>query len=319
MRTPRRRLPWSTAGLGLAVALAASGCGNPSESSDSPGGGAAAAEEQEAGPLRISAIPDMDPSDLAEREEAMADYLAEELGVEVEYVPVSDYAASVNLFGTGDLDVVFYGGLTGVQARLRTEGATVLAQRDIDERFRSVFIAHRDAGLEPVEDVAGLTALADTRFTFGSESSTSGRLMPSYFLDQAGVDPAADLDGEPGFSGSHDLTIDLVESGSYEVGALNEQVWRSRTAAGTVDTEVVQEIFTTPEYADYHWIGSPALDERLGAGFTADLRQVLLDLDGSDPEEEALLDAYGAEAIIPAEASDHERIEEIGRTLGLIR
>jgi phosphonate transport system substrate-binding protein len=86
-----------------------------------------------------------------------------------------------------------------------------------------------------------------------------------------------------------------------------------------VDTEKVQEIFTTPEYADYHWIGSPELDGRLGEGFTEDLRQVLLDLDGSDPEEAALLEAYGAEAIIPAEASDHERIEEIGRTLGLIR
>ncbi|MGW9551289.1 putative selenate ABC transporter substrate-binding protein [Citricoccus zhacaiensis] len=319
MRTPHRRLPWSVAGLGLAVALMASACGSTPESPGSGASGATAAAEQEAGPLRISAIPDMDPSDLAEREEAMSSYLAEELGVEVEYVPVSDYAASVSLFGTGDLDLVFYGGLTGVQARLRTEGAEVLAQRDIDERFRSVFIAHRDAGLAPVDDVAGLAELADTRFTFGSESSTSGRLMPSYFLDQAGVDPAADLEGEPGFSGSHDLTIDLVESGSYEAGALNEQVWRSRTESGTVDTEAVQEIFTTPEYADYHWIGSPALDERLGDGFTADLRQALLDLDGSDPEEESLLEAYGAESIIPADASDHERIEEIGRTLGLIR
>ncbi len=173
--------------LGVAVVLGAAGCG------------ASAGVEEGPGPLRISAIPDVDPSDLAEREEAMAAYLADELDVAVEYVPVSDYAASVSLFSTGDLDVVFYGGLTGVQARLRTEGAAVLAQRDIDERFRSVVIAHRDAGLEPVQDVAGLAELAGSRFTFGSESSTSGRLMPAYFLGQAGVDPEADFAGAPGY------------------------------------------------------------------------------------------------------------------------
>lgn len=308
------RLSLSSAVFGLAATLTVTGCGGPTE-----GSGGAADSGPEATTLRISAIPDMDPSDLAEREDALAAYLVEELDVEVEYVPVSDYAASVNLFGTGDLDLVFYGGLTGVQARLRTEDAQVLAQRDIDEHFRSVFIAHADSGLEPVEDVAGLSGLAGTRFTFGSESSTSGRLMPASFLNEAGVDPASDFDGEPGFSGSHDLTIDLVESGSYEAGALNEQVWDARLAAGSVDTEKVQAVFTTPEYADYHWIGSPGLDERLGEGFTEDLRQALLDLDGSDAEETELLEAYGAEAIVPAQASDHDRIEEIGRELGLIR
>ncbi|MEX5303932.1 putative selenate ABC transporter substrate-binding protein [Kocuria sabuli] len=307
MSMVRRSRSLSAAVIGVAVALVAAGCGGAADVGEG------------AGPLRVSAIPDVDPSDLAEREEAMAAYLAEELDVEVEYVPVSDYAASVSLFGTGDLDLVFYGGLTGVQARLRTEGASVLAQRDIDERFRSVFIAHRDAGLEPIDDVAGLSELAGTRFTFGSESSTSGRLMPAYFLDQAGIDPAADFAGEPGFSGSHDLTIDLVEAGSYEVGALNQQVWQARTAAGSVDTDTVQEIFMTPEYADYHWVGAPGLDERFGAGFTDGLRQALLDLDGSDAEETALLEKYGAEAIIPAEPADYDRIEEIARTLNLIR
>jgi phosphonate transport system substrate-binding protein len=293
--------------LGVVVVLSAAGC------SSSVG------VEEEGGPLRISAIPDVDPSDLAEREEAMAAYLAEELDVAVEYVPVSDYAASVSLLGTGDLDLVFYGGLTGVQARLRTEGARVLAQRDIDERFRSVFIAHRDAGLEPVDDVAGLSELAGSRFTFGSESSTSGRLMPAYFLEQAGIDPEADFAGAPGFSGSHDLTIDLVEAGSYEAGALNLQVWQARTEAGTVDTDTVREIMRTPAYADYHWVGAPGLDERFGGGFTDDLRQALLDVDGSDAEETALLEQYGAEAIVPAEPGDYERIEEIARTLDLIR
>lgn len=304
MRTPRRTAVVSFA---LVVGLALSACG---------GGGDADAESPT---LRISAIPDMDPSDLAEREEALADYLGEELDVEVEYVPVTDYAASVSLFETGDLDVVFYGGLTGVQARLGTKGARVLAQRDIDQQFRSVFIAHRDAGVERVEDVAGLTTLRETRFTFGSESSTSGRLMPEYFMGEAGLDPASDLSGEPGYSGSHDKTIDLVESGSYEAGVLNMAVWKARVDAGSVDTDKVQEVFTTPPYHDYHWIAAPGTDERMGEGFTDSVEQALLDLDGSDADEEAVLDLYEAEKIVPAKAEDYTRIEDVGRDLGLVR
>lgn len=248
----------------------------------------------------------------------MAAYLSETLDVEVEYVPVTDYAASVTLFGAGDLDMVFYGGLTGVQARLQTPGATLLGQRDIDVEFRSVFIANADAGVELVEEVAGLDAYAGKRFTFGSESSTSGRLMPEYFLDQAGLDSTLDLAGEPGYSGSHDATVDLVEAGSYDGGALNLQVWEARKEAGTVDLERVVEVFITPTYADYHWLSGPDLDERMGEGFTEELRDALLALDGSTPEEEAVLEGYGADRIVPTEAGNYDEIEEIGRKLGLV-
>jgi len=277
-----------------------------------------AAEESDQATLRISAIPDQDPAELTAREEALADYLSSTLDVEVEYVPVTDYAASVSLFRAGDLDLVFYGGLTGVQARLQTPGATLLAQRDIDAKFRSVFIAHADAGIEPVDDVAGLTAFEGTRFTFGSESSTSGRLMPEFFLAEAGVDSADDFAGQPGYSGSHDATIDLVEAGSYEGGVLNVQVWEARNEAGTVDRDKVVEVFTTPVYSDYHWLGGPGIDDRLGEGFTEELRGALLDLDGSTPQEESVLEKYGAEKLIDTDAESYDRIEEIGRQLGLV-
>lgn len=286
------------------------GCGGGSPADSTP------AREEDRPTLAISAIPDQDPAKLADREQKLAAYLSHELDVEVEFVPVTDYAASVNLFRAGDLDMVFYGGLTGVQARLQTPGATLLAQRDIDAEFRSVFIAHADAGVQPIADVAGLTAFEGKRFTFGSESSTSGRLMPEYFLREAGVDD--DFAGEPGFSGSHDKTIDLVEAGSYEGGALNAQVWQARQEAGTVDTAKVVEVLTTPTYHDYHWISGPEVDARFGEGFTQELRDALLGIDGSSAQEQEVLDAYGAEAIIPTEASNYAQIEQIGRTLGLI-
>jgi phosphonate transport system substrate-binding protein len=295
--------------LVAALVAALAGCG---ASGDEAGSGSARPT------LSLSAIPDQDPAELAAREEALASYLSDELDVEVEYVPVTDYTASVNLFRAGDLDMVFYGGLTGVQARLQTEGATLLAQRDVDAEFRSVFIAGADTGIDPVEDVSGLSAFEGRRFTFGSESSTSGRLMPEYFLREAGLASDTDFSGEPGYSGSHDATIDLVEAGSYEGGALNAQVWEARKEAGTVDLEKVVEVFATPTYADYHWISGPGVDGRFGEGFTERLREAMLGLDGSTPQEEAVLEAYGAGAVIATQESNYDRIEEIARSLSLL-
>lgn len=215
--------------------------------------------------LTVSAIPDQDPQELQRRYEAVSSYLGEKLGITVTYKPVTDYTASVTGFRRGDLDAVFFGGLSGVQARLQLPGSVLLAQRDIDAKFRSVFIAGAGTRIAPVTNVAGLAELRGKSLTFGSEVSTSGRLMPQFFLGQAGI-TAADLAGDPGFSGSHDATIKLVQAGSFQAGALNSAVWDVRVKDGTVDPAKVTEIFRTPPYHDYHWLGRPDLDEKFGAG-----------------------------------------------------
>ncbi len=267
--------------------------------------------------LRVGAIPDQDVDKLNRTYGLVSDYLSDQLGVPVEYVPVTEYSAAVGQFRTGDLDLVWFGGLTGVQARLETDGAVVIAQRDIDPEFQSVFIGNTDAGLAEVSEVAGLSEFAGTRFTFGSESSTSGRLMPQYFLDEAGVEPDG-FDGEPGFSGSHDKTIDLVEAGTFQAGALNKAVWESRVAEGTVDDSKVVKLFDTPTYHDYHWVGHPTIDERFGDGFTDSIREALLGLDAADPDQAEILDLFSAGSFIDSDASNYAEIEQIGRKLGLI-
>ena len=278
-------------------------------------GGTTTSGSEEARPLTVSAIPDQDPEVLTRIYGLLTDHLSEELGVEVEYAPVTDYAASVSLFRSGDLDLVWFGGLTGVQARIQTPGARALAQRNIDAEFHSVFIASADSGIEPVSDLAGLSVLKGRRFTFGSESSTSGRLLPEHFLNVAGVD-TDDFAGEVGFSGSHDRTIELVSSGSYEAGVLNEQVWLARTQDGSVDPERVHVIFRSPPYHD--WVVGPEVDESFGDGFSDRIAQVLLDLDPTDPAEAEILEAFGAEGFITTEDSNYQEIEDVARSLGLI-
>ncbi len=269
--------------------------------------------------LRVGAIPDQNPEKLNRLYGALSSELGEQLKVKVRYVPVSNYAAAVSAFRAGSLDLVWFGGLTGVQARLQTPGARVLAQRDIDARFTSVFIANGSSGLRPLSSQDQLIQLKGKRFTFGSESSTSGRLMPQYFMQQVGVLPSQFAGGRPGFSGSHDATIALVQSGAYQVGALNEQVWKSNVKNGRIDPAKVRVIWRTPSYVDYHWVARPGLDQRFGAGFTQRIQTTLIGLEPDTSRRELVLSLFGAKRFIPANANHYAAIEKVGRQLGKIR
>ena len=269
--------------------------------------------------LKIGAIPDQNPERLNRLYGALSDELGASQNVEVQYVPVSNYAAAVSAFRSGSLDLVWFGGLTGVQARLQTPGATVLAQRDIDAEFTSVFIANGASGLRPITSADQLVQLKGRRLAFGSESSTSGRLMPQYFLGENGVTMAELAGRGPGFSGSHDATIAVVQSGAYEVGALNSQVWQSNVDAGRVDPAKAAVIWRTPPYVDYHWVARPDLDSRFGDGFTGRVQNALLSLTPTTERGALVLELFGAKRFIPAQNEDYSKIEAVGRQLGKIR
>jgi len=279
---------------------------------------AARAADPGAPVLRIGAIPDQKPEKLNRLYPLVARQLSQQLGVSVKYVPVVDYPAAVSAFRTGDLDLVWFGGLTGVQARLQKPGARVLAQRDIDVSFHSIFIANARSGIQPFQQLQGLKVLKGRRFTFGSESSTSGRLMPQYFLRQAGVG-LNDFAGAPGFSGSHDATIALVSSGAYEAGVVNEQVWRTSLHDGKADRSKVVAIWKSPGYRDYHWIAQGDLDARFGKGFSARLLQAILSWRPANPDQKVILGLFGAQQFTKAQAGDYAAIEEVGRSIGKIR
>ena len=291
--------------VGLAFAAAVVGCSSAPPSNQQV--------------LKIGAIPDQNPERLNRLYGALSDELSASLDVEVQYVPVSNYAAAVSAFRSGSLDLVWFGGLTGVQARLQTPGATVLAQRDIDAEFTSVFIANGASGLRPITSADQLVQLKGRRLAFGSESSTSGRLMPQYFLGENGVTMAELAGRGPGFSGSHDATIAVVQSGAYEVGALNSQVWQSNVDAGRVDPAKAAVIWRTPPYVDYHWVARPDLDSRFGDGFTGRVQNALLSLTPTTERGALVLDLFGAKRFIPAQNEDYNKIEAVGRQLGKIR
>ncbi|WP_199247903.1 putative selenate ABC transporter substrate-binding protein [[Phormidium] sp. ETS-05] len=303
-----KQIAWAAV-VGLMLPLAA--CAPQPEATTSTTTGSAQ-------PLVTGAIPDQDPEKLQRLYSKLAAYLEKELGVKVEYKPVTDYAAAVTAFKVGDLDLVWFGGLTGVQARLQVPGAEAIAQRDIDAQFHTVFIANKNTNIAPFTDISGLQQLKGRTLTFGSDSSTSGRLMPQYFLKQAGVN-LQDFKGEVGFSGSHDTTIKLVEAGTYEIGALNEQVWNSRLEAKEIDLDKVQVIWRTPAYYDYHWVINPTVKQRYGEDFVTKVQQAFLKLDPQVPEQKEILDLFGAAKFIPTQNANYANIEAVGREIGKIK
>jgi phosphonate transport system substrate-binding protein len=294
----------STRSLFVAFLSLLAACGRAP--SDGPTQGRAA--------LRIGGIPDQDVSRLERMFGLMADYLEARAGVPVEYVASNDYAALVSAFQRGDVQLAWFGGLTGVQAREVTPGSRALAQRPRDAEFHAVFVVGPGVRARTLADLEGHS------FTFGSESSTSGHLMPRFFLAAAGVDADSDFAGAPGYSGSHDATYKLVESGAFQAGALNEAVWDAAVREGRVDTAKVHVLERSPAFVDYHWALRGDVDDRFGAGTAAKLEQALLTLGPSLGAEEAeLLELFATDRFVATADSNYAAIRLVAQGLGILR
>lgn len=272
--------------------------------------------EKEKPSFKIGAIPDQNASELNRNMGEMAKYLSEATGIVVEFVPSVEYAALVTGFERGEIKMAWFGGLTGVQARAVATGSEAIAQRPMDAKFKSVFIAQKDLDVKKLGDLKGKT------FTFGSESSTSGSLMPRHFLTEAGIDPDKDLDGEPNYSGNHDKTIALVQSGAFQTGALNISVWEKAIKENKVDLTKVKAFYTTPEYFDYNWTinNHENIDKVYGSGTKEKIKKALLsmsvDKGGSQAE---VLKFFQTDVFVESKNENYKAIEEVAKKLEMVK
>ena len=258
--------------------------------------------------LRVSAIPDENPQELLRIYKPFAKYLSKEIGIPVKFIPVVDYAATVEGLAANRLDLVWYGGFTSVQAARRAKGAQRIIMRKEDAQFKSKFITRKGSGIRSLEDLKGKT------FTFGSVSSTSGHLMPRYFLLQAGVKPEKDF-AKFAFSGAHDATAAWVEAGRVDAGALNFLVWDKLVKNKKVDTSKVVVFWTTPDYVDYVWTIRAGIDQNL----VKKISKAFLKLDNNNPAHKKLLKLHRTKGYIPAKDSQWEGIEKAAIAAGLLK
>lgn len=261
------------------------------------------------GVLRVSAIPDEAPTELQRKFKPLGEYLKQQTGMDVQFTPVTDYAAVVEGLATGKIDLAWLGGFTYVQARLRTQGGAVpLVQRAEDEAFTSKFIVPIDSKAKTLQDLKGVT------FAFGAPSSTSGSLMPRHFLLQAGIDPDKDFK-TVAYSGAHDATVAFVAAGRAEAGALNASVWDKLVESRNPNAAKVRVLATTAPYYDYNWTVRPGLDPAV----QKKIKDAFLQLDPSNPAHKEILALQRASKFIPTQSSNYDGIESAARSAGLIK
>ena len=259
--------------------------------------------------LRVTAIPDESPTELARKFAPLGKYLEKELGVKVEWTPVTDYAAAVEALANKKVELAWFGGFTFVQASVRSGGKIVpLVQREEDEKFRSVFITDAKSGIHKLEDLKGKT------LSFGSASSTSGHLMPRSFLLAAKINPDTDLK-RISFSGAHDATVAAVASGKVDAGALNISVWEKLVAEKKVDTGALKVFFTTPPYYDYNW----SVHADLPAATKEKLKAAFLKLSPSTPEGKEILELQRATKFVPTKPENYAGIKAAAENAGLLK
>lgn len=268
---------------------------------------AAALTAHAAETLRVSAIPDEAPTELLRKFKPLGAYLEQQLGMKVEFVPVADYPAVVEALATDRLDMAWLGGFTFVQVHLKTGNAIPLVQREQDAAFTSTFIS-ADPQVKSLKDLKGKT------FAFGSISSTSGSLMPRYFMLQDGIKPESYF-SRVAYSGAHDATAAWVQAGKVDAGVLNSSVWDKLVKSGKVDTAKVKVFATTPTYFDYNWTVRGTLDPALAEK----IKQAFLALDPANPEHKAILDLQAASRFIETKPENYKGIEEAARAADLLK
>lgn len=261
------------------------------------------------GVLRVSAIPDESPTELQRKFLPLGEYLSKETGMKVEFTPVTDYVAVVEALATNKIDMAWLGGFTYIQAKIRTNGTVKpIIQRLEDEKFTSKFIVPENSSAKSLGDLKGKT------FAFGSPSSTSGHLMPRFYLMKAGINPDKDFKSIA-FSGAHDATVAFVASGKAEAGALNSSVWDKLSDAKNPNAEKVKVLHTTPPYHDYNWTVRGGLD----ASVVKKISDAFLKLNVNDPAQKELMDLQRASKYISTKSSNYDEIEKAAIGAGLIK
>jgi phosphonate transport system substrate-binding protein len=258
--------------------------------------------------LKVSAIPDESPTELLRKFKLLGAYLEKELGMKVNWTPVNDYPAIVEGLTARKIDLAWLGGFTFVQVRLRTGAANPIVQRAEDEKFTSKFIVPASSAARSLQDLKGKT------FAFGSPSSTSGSLMPRYFLLKEGINADKDF-SRVAYSGAHDATLAFVASGRADAGVLNASVWEKLVEKGDPNARAVKVLATTTPYYDYNWTVRGDLDPVI----VKKLTEAFLKLDPKNPAHKEIMELQRASRFIPSKPENYKGIEEAARSAGLLK
>src|SRR5260370_23497325 len=256
--------------------------------------------------LRISMIPTSDPGKILRDSQPFIGYLEKQTGAKVELTVPTNYAAVVEAVSSDRVDIAYFGGFTFVQASARA-GALPLVQRERDQNFHSLFITQPKSSIQSIKDLKG------TSFCFGDVNSTSGHLMPAYFMQQQGVDHAV-LD-KAIYTGGHDATALAIVNGKVDAGAMDELVYGRMMKDGKLSESPIKVFYTTPPFFDYVWAARKRLDPTIPKAFA----DSMLALDSGNAEQKTILDLLSASKYVKAEDSGYAPMRQAAKDAGLLK
>ena len=256
--------------------------------------------------LRIGILPDESREKLIERYTPLFEYLAVETGIPYELIIPENYDELLELFHAKKIDFAYFGGFTFVKAHI-FDNAVPLVMRDVDTRFTSYFLVK---GAHPAQNISDFKG---KRFSFGSRLSTSGHLMPRYFLKELGIIPEVFF-SDTRYSGKHDLTAYWVRDGIVDLGAVNHAVVNKMYKDGRLSEKDVRILWETPPYPDYVWALRPLNNKAL----RIKLRDAFLNLSKINKEHAKILEGVDADSFLPAGINDFSKLKKIINELQLL-
>ena len=246
--------------------------------------------------ITIGVLPGQSPEQLAEQYGPLVSYLEERTSLEFELVIPEDYQSVLDDFITHRIDIANLGGFTFTEAE-RRHNAEPLVMRDVDLNFASCYL------IQSADERRSILEFEAETFSFGPQLSTSGHVMPRYFLESNGIDPDTFF-ASVRYSSGHDETAKWVRDGAVAVGVANCMVMESMILDGRLRRDELRILETTPAYSNYVW----AVSEHLSAAVKTRVRDAFLDLDATDPEHREVLQRLGANAYLPASRNDFDSV-----------
>jgi ABC-type phosphate/phosphonate transport system substrate-binding protein len=240
--------------------------------------------------------------------EGIRDYFRDG-GVDLDFALFSNYERQVEELLAGHVDIAWNTPLGHVRVQKRSGGRSrSLGMRDSDRDFHAKIVARRDAGIRSLEALPGKT------LAVGSRDSTQARILPLHFLRREGVDLAAvtmlafDTDlGKHGDTGSSELEVlRAVADGRAQAGAVGDLVWVTEQAAGRVDANVVEVLWTTPGFDHCMFDAMPSLGESRASAF----QDALLRMSWEVPSHRRLLELEGLQQWLPARETGYESLRQ---------
>ncbi len=249
--------------------------------------------------LKVALLPDENASTVIKNNQSLKAYLEKTLGKKIELIVTTDYSSMIEAMRHGRLDLCYFGPLSYVLARQKSEIEPFVALKTKGSTtYQSVVIANSAAGIERIEDIKG------KNMAYGDKASTSSHLIPKSVLAEKGLDAGRDY--KEHFVGSHDAVAIAVQNGHAQAGGLSRPIFESLLERQVVDHTKVKVLEYSKPFPQYPWTMRSNLDPAL----KDKIREAFLDL--KDP---AVLKAFKAEGFDAITDQHYDVVRNLGHLL----